>query len=224
VKSKFATADPHWLQQSMLFFAGRDGKPLRPWGRLLEDGETVADVDPAEKKWRAEWAAEDMVERWNAKVPAQGATTYVLGDVVMNARELPILARLNGKKKLIKGNHDLAKLKEYAPYFYDISAYRIMDGLIMSHIPIHEESLKERWKANVHGHLHDGRVMMTTEVADGPPHQMQFMGRWVNAVDTRTVEVPHPRYLCVSVEHTDYAPLHMDEVFDRIAKQQGDTL
>ena len=204
----FVIADPHYLQGSMCTFAGKDGAALRPWGRLLADGE---EMSAEEKGERALAMTEDMIDRWNRVVPAQGAKVYVLGDVVMKAKDLHVLGRLNGKKKLVKGNHDTARLKDYAPYFYDIAAYRIKDGVIMSHIPIHEESLKERWSANVHGHLHDGRVKETVY------HDRQEAGQsgyW-------TEERIHPRYLCVSVEHTDYAPITIEEMHHRIAVQQG---
>lgn len=151
---------------------------------------------------------EAMVERWNAIVPANGKV-YVLGDVVINRRSLDIIGRLNGKKKLILGNHDLF-LKDYARFFYEVAAYRVMDDLVMSHIPIHAESVKQRWKANVHGHLHDGRVMKTIH---HEWHEDGQSGFWEE-------EVIDPRYLCVSAEHTNYAPLPMDEVYRRINEQQ----
>ena len=34
---------------------------------------------------------------------------------------------------------------------------------------------------------------------------------------------PDPRYLCVSVEHTNYEPLHFDEVQARIDKRWAET-
>lgn len=125
---------------------------------------------------------------------------------MINRRALPIFDRLNGKKKLIMGNHDIFPIKDYLKHFYEVAAYRIMDDLVMSHIPIHEESLKQRWRANVHGHLHDGRVMRQIP--------SPFEGVVVDGIEK------HPRYLCVSVEHTDFAPLPMDEVLRRIAEQQ----
>jgi calcineurin-like phosphoesterase family protein len=207
-RHKFVIADPHYSQGSMCAFAGLTGGPLRPWGRVCAEGE---EMSLEEKTERAAAMDEAMVERWNAVVPATGATVYMLGDIVMKAVHLPILDRLNGKKKLIFGNHDILGYKKYAPYFYDMAAYRIGDGIVMSHIPIHEESLKERWSANVHGHLHDGRVMMNIPGEGG-----KFDLPW----EIPEVEVIHPRYLCVSVEHTDYAPLSFDEMFDRIARQK----
>lgn len=184
---QFAVADLHLSQQSMCEFTGKDGHPLRPFT-------TAEEMD------------EEIVRRWNAVVPATGAKVYVLGDVAMKKQSLGVLGRLNGKKKLIYGNHDILKLKDYQQFFYEFGAYRVFDDLIMSHIPIHEESLKQRWIANVHGHLHDGRVMMD---------------RWVDVGgEMDSYQVAHPRYLCVSVEQTDYSPISMDEIYARIRAQQ----
>lgn len=188
---QFFIADPHFSHQGVCEFTGKNGGPLRPWN-------TYEEMD------------EELVRRWNAVVPATGAKVYVLGDVAMNVRALAILDRLNGKKKLIKGNHDIYKVKDYLRYFYEIDAYKVTRDLIFSHIPIHEESLKQRWKANVHGHLHDGRVMTTVRDVSG-------YGTTRLESDYETI---NPRYLCVSVEHTNYAPISMDEVYERIREQQ----
>ena len=81
---------------------------------------------------------------------------YHLGDIgFRNFSSLSkILEQLNGIKVLIKGNHDNFKLSQYAQYFKDVRAYHILDKFILSHIPIHDMSLS-RWKANIHGHLHE---------------------------------------------------------------------
>ncbi|MGA1873758.1 MAG: hypothetical protein ACMUHY_08805, partial [Thermoplasmatota archaeon] len=44
-------------------------------------------------------------------------------------------------KVLIKGNHDIFKLTDYTKYFRDIRGYHVMNGLILSHIPISKDSL-----------------------------------------------------------------------------------
>jgi calcineurin-like phosphoesterase family protein len=69
-----------------------------------------------------------------------------------------------------------------------------MNGMILSHIPIHEESLG-RFGTNIHGHLHSNRVMK-----DG------------------TVDV---RYHCVCVEQTDFAPILFEDVIKRITAEGG---
>ena len=96
---------------------------------------------------------------WN-EVVNPGDRVYHLGDVALQAKYLPILDRLNGKKVLIMGNHDIFGAKTYLKYFEDIRGYSVHDGVIMSHVPV----VKDRWKMNIHGHLH-------TNVIDDPWYQ-----------------------------------------------------
>jgi calcineurin-like phosphoesterase family protein len=85
-------------------------------------------------------------------------------------------------------------MADYAEYFRDIRGYHVMNGLILSHIPIHEESLG-RFGTNVHGHTHANRVMK-----DG-------------AIDVR--------YHCVCVEQIDYTPILFEDVLKRIEAEGG---
>lgn len=96
---------------------------------------------------------EAMVENWNATVGPYDKV-YHLGDVTMGRRALSILSRLNGRKILIKGNHDIYPLKDYTPYFKDIRGSHELAGLILTHIPVHENQ-KARYRGNVHGHMHE---------------------------------------------------------------------
>lgn len=137
---------------------------------------------------------ETMVERWNEKVKSSD-TVYHLGDVVIAKRNLETVKRLNGRLILIRGNHDIYKDSDYQDAgFEQIHGVRVfVDKFIMSHIPLHPDCITSRFRANVHGHLHGNEVQW---IADGSSAE--------KSVD--------PRYLCVSVEHTNYAPLHFDEV------------
>jgi len=101
----------------------------------------------------------------------------------MHKRNIPFFGRVNGEKVLIKGNHDIEKLSAYTPYFKDVRACHQLDKFILTHIPIHPQSLS-RWKANIHGHLHSNKVML-----DG---------------------VPDPRYICVSVEQINFTPISLE--------------
>lgn len=142
---------------------------------------------------------EEIVKRWNETVRDYDKI-YVLGDVVINQKNLHTLGRLRGKKRLIPGNHDIFKMEEYLKYFDDVHGYKVwVDDFIMSHIPLHPDSISKRFKANVHGHYHAHRVM----------------------TKTRAGERIDPRYLCVSVEQTNFTPISFDEVRARI-KQQRD--
>lgn len=131
-----------------------------------------------------------MVERWNAIVRPQDKV-YHLGDVVINKKSLHHVSRLNGHKKLVRGNHDIFQDQMYRDVgFESIYGVRVLADMILSHIPLHPESITHRFNVNVHGHLHANEVMLNN--------------------------IPDPRYLCVSVEHTNYAPLSIDEVRQRI--------
>ena len=140
---------------------------------------------------------EYMVKAWNERVRPNDKV-YHLGDVVINRKALNIMHRLNGDKVLIKGNHDIFRLEEYTPFFRDIRGYHVMNGMILSHIPVHEESIS-RFGTNIHGHLHERRVMAET------------WGKY--AID--------PRYHCVCVEQTDWAPILFEDVIARIKEEGG---
>ena len=97
---------------------------------------------------------EAMVENWNSVVK-QGDKVYHLGDVTMNSKSLDILSRLNGRKVLIKGNHDTQKLKFYTPHFYDIRGSHELDNFILTHIPVALQQSERYPDGNIHGHLHE---------------------------------------------------------------------
>ena len=155
---------------------------------------------------------EEMVKRWNETVKPTDKV-YHLGDVVINRKALSIMHRLNGDKVLIRGNHDIFRDDEYRQHFRELRAYHVMNGMILSHIPIHTESLG-RFGVNIHGHLHANRVMRTVS------------SQRVSKYDPRpfTVEEPEidPRYHCVCVEQTDFRPILFEDVIKRIKEEGGE--
>lgn len=186
----FLISDTHFGHTGVCRFLRNDGvTKLRPW-------DTPEEMD------------EFMIQAWNERVRPKDKV-YHLGDVVINRKHLTTLGRLNGDKVLIRGNHDIFKLEDYTPYFRDIRGYHVMSGMILSHIPVHEESLG-RFGVNVHGHLHANRVMRRAEST------VEFMERGVrNWID--------PRYHCVCVEQTDFAPILLEDMIKRI-KEEGGTI
>ena len=126
---------------------------------------------------------------------------YTLGDVTMErdgqGRGLEILARLNGHKRLIMGNHDHYAIKHYVKWFEKVMAMQMMDNIRFTHIPVHPGSMG-RATANVHGHIHD---------QDSPaPHVY---------VDKYGKSSVHP-YINISLERTNYHPLSFEEIKDLI--------
>jgi len=189
--SVFLVSDTHFGHTGVCRFTRNDGvTKLRPW-------DSAEEMDEA------------MVKAWNERVKPNDKV-YHLGDVVINRRALPILNRLNGDKVLIRGNHDIFKDEDYTPYFRSLRGYHVMNGMILSHIPIHSESLG-RFGVNIHGHLHADRVMITAHSTH------EFMTRGVRQwIDNR--------YHCVCVEQTpDFAPILFEDVVSRI-KAEGGTI
>lgn len=110
-------------------------------------------VTPLRPFANADEMDEEMVKRWN-EVVRPCDKVYHLGDVVINRKKLEVLGRLNGKKRLIRGNHDIFPTKDYLKYFDEIYGVRVLEGMILSHIPLSEGSITARYRTNVHGHLH----------------------------------------------------------------------
>lgn len=104
---------------------------------------------------------ESMQIEWNTKVHPND-TVYILGDVAFsNAQQAAsILCRLNGRKILIKGNHDskLVKQPDFCQFFEDIHDYFVLSyegfRVIMFHFPIIEWDQCHRGSILLHGHLH----------------------------------------------------------------------
>jgi calcineurin-like phosphoesterase family protein len=96
---------------------------------------------------------EALIKNWNSVVGPQDKV-YHLGDVTLSTKKMWIMDHLNGTKVLIKGNHDIFPLKVYTPYFKDIRGSHEIANLLLTHIPVHKSQFT-RYKANVHGHLHE---------------------------------------------------------------------
>lgn len=183
--NRFVISDHHFGHtNSWEKFKLADGSPLRPFTSNDEMNET-------------------MIERHNAKVKEHD-TVYFLGDVVINRKHLHLVKQLNGRKILIRGNHDIFRDEDYREVgFEQIHGVRVfVDKFILSHIPLHPDCVTGRFRVNVHGHLHAN----------------QIMGWWKHGW-AEDEELPDPRYLCVCVEQTDFAPLHFDEVEERIQQR-----
>ena len=86
-----------------------------------------------------------------------GDSVYHLGDVANNSHSLAKLKDVPGRKILVKGSHDIFKLKYDVDSFKDIRALHQVDfginNVIFTHIPIAKEQL-ECFQFNVHGHVH----------------------------------------------------------------------
>lgn len=167
----WAVSDQHFSHRNILKFTNFAGQKVRP---EFNDVEEMNEV---------------LIQLHNSEVK-QNDLVIFMGDIGFNRTDLEkILPRLNGKKKLLLGNHDNFKMEFYSKYFSDISVvWKPIRGLIFSHYPLYIGE-SDTIRFNVHGHIHRGQI------AD-------------------------PRYYNVSVEETDYKPIHFDEIL-KVAQARG---
>ncbi|SHH47541.1 metallophosphoesterase [Bradyrhizobium erythrophlei] len=171
----FFTSDSHYFHQNILRFTGQDGQRVRPEFNSVEE------------------MNEAMVTRWN-EVVHPGDKVYHLGDVAFgptaNAVAIhALLRRLNGRKRLIVGNHDNLKSEALQNNFDKILLWQGFhdEGFTCSHIPLRLDSLRDG-SFNVHGHIHE-RTMAERN------------------------------YINVCVEQTNYTPVSMDWVKEQIRQR-----
>lgn len=142
---------------------------------------------------------EHMIELWNATVTRKD-TVYHLGDVLMEKTAFKLLKRLNGKKILIKGNHDEFKTSYYYDIFKEIHGIVRLEHYFLSHVPIHPYHIPGWCRQNIHGHIHDKLVTTTT-----PRGKVRVDDRYAN----------------VSVEHLSFKPISIDEIDDLVDRQSA---
>jgi calcineurin-like phosphoesterase family protein len=133
---------------------------------------------------------EYIITKWNSVVHKRDVT-YILGDVTMEKAEYDVLNRLNGRKYVVLGNHDkLSHARKLLEYVDSVAGMVKYKGIMLTHCPIHPMEMDYRFNKNIHGHIHEKKVM---KVSDGR-------------------EEVDDRYICVSCEHIDYTPKTLEEL------------
>ncbi len=146
----------------------------------------------------AEEMNEHIISQWN-KVVHKKDVTYILGDITMEkVRGYELLNRLNGIKHVALGNHEKRQhtglLLNYVTSVFGVLKYK--RKYVLSHVPIHLNEMKYRWKVNIHGHVHKNTIM-------------SYKWDFLNQIDE---EIPHPSYRNVSCENIDYTPKTLAEL------------
>ena len=136
----------------------------------------------------AEEAEEAMVEGYNSVI-GQDDTVYFLGDVSFSKKGLDLLNKMTkGNKHLVLGNHDKFSMNLYSKYFDKIYGvlYLPLVKSIATHIPV------------------DPYFLMN--------------GKFKTCIQGHTHDgtVGDDRYINVSVEQTNYRPISLWELRDRL--------
>lgn len=167
----WVVSDTHFNHANILEFTGEDGKCFRKFKDLDHMNET-------------------MIENWNRVVKPQDKV-YHLGDVYFGNQQdaEKILSRLNGKKRLIVGNHDViyGKGNVLQKHFQKLHMWRLFKefNMLLSHVPIHETSFR-KVEYNVHGHIHEKNS-------------------------------PSKQHINICVEKTGYTPVNIEDVIRKFS-------
>lgn len=169
----YVVSDHHFSHENILKFTREDGSFLRPGFK------DISDMD------------EFMIRQHN-KIITPTTKVYFLGDVGMKRDRLDmILPRLNGKKRLILGNHDKFHMSFYVKHFEKIyESWQPLRNVLLTHRPVllGDHDHHKKLMINVHGHTH---------------HHI----------------IKDQRYINVCVENTEYAPIHWSEIEKEIARR-----
>lgn len=177
MRRTWLNADLHFQHSKLYRMRGKGGALLRPWASCADE------------------ADEMFIEQHNKVVRQQDLTVF-LGDVSISAGGLKLLSRMNGKKILVRGNHDRFRLNQYLEHFSDIHGTMKLGRLILSHYPLHPRSIPHWCQANVHGHIHAGKVERRT---------------WWGA---RRID---SRYFNICPEVIGPAPVELEDLLNRIS-------
>lgn len=163
-------ADTHFTEENIIRYESRPFESVREMDRVL-------------------------VGRWNNLVTEEDEV-YVLGDFGAVGHEEELLGKMQGRKFLVKGNHDRESNQYYRQSgFEEVYDHPIIIGgfWILSHEPLYVNTHMPY--ANIFGHVHNSPMIKTFS----------------------------PQHCCVSVERTGYAPVSFEEIKGRIQGRAQNT-
>lgn len=142
---------------------------------------------------------EHLIDMWNRTVNKRDLT-FILGDVTMEKSDPYIqLDRLNGRKIVVLGNHDLPKhTRQLLNHVESVAGMIDYKGCCLTHAPIHPNELP-RYRANIHAHIHNNPLI-----------EVMVMSSWT---DEGSVLVPTlHKYKCVDAKLIDFKPKTIEEL------------
>jgi calcineurin-like phosphoesterase family protein len=167
----YILSDHHFCHANILNFTDSEGNKIRNFSCLEEMHETI-------------------IERHN-KIVRPEDHFFFGGDVTFKVDSTfnNIMSRLNGKKRLIVGNHDKLTNSGFMKWFDKVLLWRGFKehGFVLSHMPLKK------------GHFRDGN-----HNAHGHTHQ--------NIIDD-------PDYSNICCETRNYTPVHIEEIAAEVRKK-----
>jgi calcineurin-like phosphoesterase family protein len=143
---------------------------------------------------------EYLIQQWN-KVTNKKDLTYILGDVTMEtSKHYYLLDRLNGRKKVVLGNHDKGKdVPELLKYVEEVGGAVDYKGNLLTHVPIHPNEVFY-CRRNIHAHIHHHNKLEDCIVGDSYQDSGSTKQSTVN------------KYICVDAKLLDFTPKSLEEL------------
>jgi Predicted phosphoesterase or phosphohydrolase len=121
---------------------------------------------------------EKLIETWNNVVRKKADITYILGDITMETnKHYYQLDRLNGRKIVVLGNHDLPRhTRDLLNHVETVAGVMDYKGFILSHVPIHPNEISF-CRGNIHAHIHENNlneVIVPSRYGDEEPGSTLF--------------------------------------------------
>lgn len=157
---------------------------------------------------------EKIIENWNKTVRPKDVVFH-LGDFAFGKFNINIAERLNGRKKLVLGNHDVYDINTYLRYFERIYGAFHWNRCILTHVPVHPSNLGNRFWINVHGHLHSKTVQTPVEGW----HEIQTTAHPIPILVRKPFDNEFEddlSYFNVSCEQNNLTPIHADVIRERL--------
>ncbi|MEG0371863.1 MAG: metallophosphoesterase family protein [Clostridium sp.] len=134
----YVVSDTHFGHQRILEFDS-ESRPFK----------TVEEMD------------EQLISNWNEVVKDEDDIVYMLGDMFMGSTDNidKIMPRLNGRKVLVRGNHDTNKrvelMEKYVEGVYSIYNLKVGKQIyVLCHYPMREWFGKDYGTIHIYGHVH----------------------------------------------------------------------
>lgn len=165
----FVIGCTHFGDSRILEYTGDRGELIRPGFKDIKEMD------------------EKILDLWNQTVKPKDIV-YHLGDVYSGNTE--VLEKLNGRKRLVLGNHDDGKDPRLQRVFQKIMVWRMFPELdvVLTHVPVIIPK-KAKYDFNIHAHLHQNPS-------------------------------PTPWHISASVEQNNYTPVAIEMLLDRRKKER----
>lgn len=184
------TSDTHFGHKNILEYE----KEARPF-------ETVEEMNEA------------LISNWNDTVRPKDIVWH-LGDFAFGRSNIELAGRLNGRKRLIMGNHDVYNNSLYLDYFEKLFGVHYWRRCVLSHIPVHVGNLGSRALLNVHGHLHSKHIMIPLSANQV---WVKYDEIWKDpAGQEGMLSIRDPNYFNVSCEQHNLRPVNSSLIRDRL--------